>query len=403
LQNLHFFVKILLAPLVIQSKEENFMSERLRKTTKKPKPDRDLKGSEQLPLEEKESRVIPSPEESIPGLAEMVQEDSGDIDNGQGQSSAEDFGIILPAKEDLETASSLELAETSEKSVAPFDPLRRYLWEIKRYPVLSREDEHRLAIEYRRTGDRNIAMVLITSNLRLVVKIALEFQKHWMLSLMDLIQEGNVGLMQAMKKFDPYRGTRLSSYASFWIKAYILKFIIDNWRLVKIGTTQTQRKLFFNLKKEKERLGTMGFNPGPQLLAQRLDVKEREVIEMGQRLNGWELSLDIPVHEDSRTKHKDLLTAAAEPVDERLADLQLKEILQRKLKDFQDSLSERDRFIYQNRLTADQPVTLQEIGNRFGISRERARQIEERLKQRLKDYLKNEMPELAEFVDKGSI
>lgn len=381
------------------------MSERRRKTTKKAglKGDKERKGPEQLALEEKELRVIPGPEESIPGLAEVGQEDSGDIDNGHGQSSAEDPGTPLPATEDLEAAPSPELPESSEKSIAPFDPLRRYLWEIKRYPVLSREDEHRLATEYRRTGDRNIAMILITSNLRLVVKIALEFQKHWMISLMDLIQEGNVGLLQAMKKFDPYRGTRLSSYASFWIKAYILKFIIDNWRLVKIGTTQTQRKLFFNLRKEKERLDAMGFNPIPQLLAQRLDVKESEVIEMGQRLNGWELSLDTPVHEDSLTKHKDLLTAAAEPVDERLADLELKEILQRKLKDFQDSLSERDRFIYQNRLTADQPVTLQEIGDRFRISRERARQIEERLKQRLKDYLKNEMPELAELVDEGSI
>ncbi len=329
--------------------------------------------------------------------AELVEEDQGKLD--EGEISVENIESLIPVSPDGEKSEAVELAETGEKSLAPFDPLRRYLWEIKRYPILSREEEHRLAMEYRRTGDMNIAMILITSNLRLVVKISLEFQKHWMLNLMDLIQEGNVGLMQAVKKFDPYRGTRLSSYSSFWIKAYILKFIIENWRLVKIGTTQSQRKLFFNLKKEKDRLESMGFNPGPQLLAQHLDVKESEVIEMDQRLNGWELSLDTPFHDDSHTKHMDIMSTTAEPVDDQLADLQLKEILHRKLNDFQNTLTERDRFIYQKRLIGDQPVTLQEIGDRFGITRERARQIEERLKQRLKNYLKDEMSELPEFID----
>jgi len=329
--------------------------------------------------------------------AELVREKQSVPD--ESETSVEDLESLMPALPYAVKAEAKEFTADTEKSLTPFDPLRRYLWEIKRYPILSREDEHRLAMEYLRTGDTNIAIILITSNLRLVVKIALEFQKHWMFNLMDLIQEGNVGLMQAVKKFDPYRGTRLSSYSSFWIKAYILKFIIENWRLVKIGTTQSQRKLFFNLKKEKDRLDALGFNPAPQLLAERLDVKESEVVEMDQRLNGWELSLDAPYHEDSRTKHEDFFSTTAEAVDDQLADLELKDILHRKLNDFQDLLTERDRFIYQNRLIADKPMTLQEIGDRFGITRERARQIEERLKQRLKNYLKDEMSELTDLID----
>jgi len=377
------------------------MSGRRRTNTKKFEPERkkDPESSRQREHEENGLSATPTFDEPVPPLAEPVQDDIVDIDLGIDEIGVEGIEAVLPAVQDAETAYPLKVAENGEKSLAPFDPLRRYLWEIKRYPLLSREDEHRLAMEYQRTGDKSIAIFLITSNLRLVVKIALEFQKHWMINLMDLIQEGNVGLMQAVEKFDPFRGTRLSSYASFWIKAYILKFIIENWRLVKIGTTQSQRKLFFNLKKEKDRLNAMGFDPGPKLLAQRLDVRENEIIEMDQRLNGWELSLDTPVHEDSRTKHKDLLPTTVEPVDNRLAELELKELLHQKLKDFQDSLSERDRFIYQNRLIADQPKTLQEIGDQFGITRERTRQIEERLKKRIKDYLQDEMPELTEIIE----
>ena len=167
--------------------------------------------------------------------------------------------------------------------------------EIKRYPLLSREEERDLSIRYREKDDMNAGYRLITANLRLVVKIAMDFQRYWMQNLMDLIQEGNVGLMQAVKKFDPYRGYKFSYYASFWIKAYIIKFIMDNWKLVKIGTTQAQRKLFFNLRKEKERLEAQGIEASPKLLSHRLDVKESEIIEMDQRLNSWEISLDSPL------------------------------------------------------------------------------------------------------------
>ena len=157
------------------------------------------------------------------------------------------------------------------------------------------EEEKTLLTRYQQSPDSELAYKLITSNLRLVVKIAMEFQRYWMQNLLDLIQEGNIGLMQAIKKFDPFRGIKFSYYASFWIKAYILKFIMDNWKLVKIGTTQAQRKLFYNLKKEKGRLLAMGIDPAPKLLSEKFSVSEKEIIEMDQRLGEWELSLDAPV------------------------------------------------------------------------------------------------------------
>ena len=282
-------------------------------------------------------------------------------------------------------------------SLIPYDPLKHYLMEIKRYPLLTREEEQRLAIRYKEKGDMEAAYRLITSNLRLVVKIALSFQRHWMRNLMDLIQEGNIGLMQAVKKFDPYRGYKLSYYASFWIKAYIIKFIMDNWKLVKIGTTQAQRKLFFNLRKEKERLLSMGFEPGPKLLAERLDVKESEVIEMDQRLGSWEVSLDAPIKEDSESDHQSFIPSDDVAADEQLADFERGEILKEKLASFRTTLPEKERFIFDKRLMAEEPMTLQEIGDSYGISRERVRQIQVRITRKIKAYLQEEIEDIEDL------
>ena len=172
---------------------------------------------------------------------------------------------------------------------------------------------------------------------------------------MDLIQEGNVGLMQAVKKFDPYRGYKFSYYASFWIKAYIIKFIMDNWKLVKIGTTQAQRKLFFNLRKEKERLEAQGIEVEPKLLSERLDVKESEIVEMDQRLNSWEISLDAPLQEDSEDTHKSFLPANVVPADDQLADHEAKAILHDKLMLFREQLKGKEAFIFDQRLLAEDP------------------------------------------------
>jgi RNA polymerase sigma-32 factor len=297
-----------------------------------------------------------------------------------------------------ETAKSEEAGSTATQDrhqPVSFDPFRLYLDEIKRYPLLSREDEMDLAIRYREKGDIESAYKLITANLRLVVKIAMDFQRYWMQNLMDLIQEGNVGLMQAVKKFDPYRGYKFSYYASFWIKAYIIKFIMDNWKLVKIGTTQAQRKLFFNLRKEKERLEAQGIEASPKLLSHRLDVKESEIVEMDQRLNSWEISLDSPLKEDSEDTHKSFLPSDDLPVDDQIADQEAKAILHDKLMLFREQLKGKEAVIFDKRLLTEDPMTLQEIGDKFGISRERVRQIESRLKKKLKIYLEEEIADIG--------
>ena len=275
-----------------------------------------------------------------------------------------------------------------------YDPLRRYLHEIGKYTLLTREEETELAIQYVKKGDQEAAYRLVTANLRLVVKIAMEFQDYWVKNLLDLIQEGNVGLMQALRKFDPYRGVKFSYYASFWIKAYILKSIMDNWHLVKIGTTQAQRKLFYNLKKEKDRLLAEGIDPGPKLLAERLHVSEKDVMEMDLRLNGREMSLDAPLRDDAGEPHLSYLPSGDEAVDELVAGSQLKGLLNEKLVEFRKTLNERELEILEERILSENPATLQDMGERFAISRERVRQLEERIKRNIRVFLLEEIPDL---------
>lgn len=318
-------------------------------------------------------------------VAKTVMAEDIDIEDLKSEAATDNGDGEIPAT---------VVAPHEKSQSVSFDPFRIYLDEIKRYPLLSREEERDLAIRYHEKNDLEAGYKLITANLRLVVKIAMDFQRYWMQNLMDLIQEGNVGLMQAVKKFDPYRGYKFSYYASFWIKAYIIKFIMDNWKLVKIGTTQAQRKLFFNLRKEKERLEAQGVEASPRLLSHRLDVKESEIIEMDQRLNSWEISLDSPLKEDSEDTHKSFLPSDELPVDDRLADQEAKAILHDKLVLFREQLKGKEAVIFDKRLLAEEPLTLQEIGDRFGISRERVRQIESRLKKKLKSYLEEEIEDI---------
>ena len=248
--------------------------------------------------------------------------------------------------------------------------------------------------------DHDAAFEMVTSNLRLVVKIALEFQRVWMQNLLDLIQEGNTGLMKAVQKFDPYKNVKFSYYASFWIKAYILKFIMDNWRLVKIGTTQGQRKLFFKLKKEKQNLIEQGFDPKPKLLSQRLGVSEREVIDMDQRLDGWDISLDAPLKEDSDTERIEFLSTEAESAELKVAKKELETLLHVKIAEFKKQMTERELEIFDTRIFSDTPVTLQKIGDRYGISRERVRQVENNLLKKLRKYFKREIPDFDSYMKK---
>lgn len=281
-----------------------------------------------------------------------------------------------------------------------YDPLRAYMAEVQRHPVLSREEEHALAVHYRESGDVDAAYRLVASNLRLVVKIAHEYRRT-AFQLLDLVQEGNLGLMQAVKKYDPFRGVKLSSYAAWWIRAYIIRFLMENWRMVKLGTTQAQRKLFFNLSKEREKLLARGIDPTPRLLAKNLQVEESEVEEMSARMAADDLSLDAPLgseDEDSRQTRLDRLAAdGAGQADQQLGDEELRRIFREKLDGFAQTITdEKERFIFEHRLLPPDgtaPLTLQEVGDRFKLTRERARQIEAKLTSRLREHLRAEIPD----------
>jgi len=277
-------------------------------------------------------------------------------------------------------------------TLARLDPMQQYLREVQRHTLLTADEEHALAVKYVGTGDVAAAARLVTANLRLVVKIAYEYRRAYK-NIMDLVQEGNIGLMQAVKRYDPYRGVKLSSYAAWWIRAYILRFILNNWRLVKLGTTQAQRKLFFNLNKEKARLSAMGIEPSAAEIARRLGVEEQEVSDMDRRLSSGEMSLDAPVGDtDGRPVSRlDMMPTTTTGPDAAVADGEIQQMVKTKLADFRTTLKGKDIEIFDDRLVAEDPLTLQELGDRFGISRERVRQLEARLTGKLREFLKAEL------------
>jgi len=298
---------------------------------------------------------------------------------------------------DAETDDELEIpapkVATRGGSLARRDPMAAYMSEVRRYPLLTLEEEKSLATRLVEHGDTSAARKLIEANLRLVVKIAYEYRRAHR-NLLDLVQEGNIGLIQAVGKFDPLRGVKLSSYAAFWIRAYILKFILNNWRLVKIGTTQAQRKLFFNLRKEREKLEQLGFQATSKLLAEKLDVSEKDVIDMERRLSAPEASLDAPVgsggdDEGTRTR-LDYLPSEDRP-DRNVAQSEFSTLLRSKLDAFALTLEGREQTIFRDRWLTEDPLTLQELGDRYQVSRERARQLEKRMLDRLKKYLEAEL------------
>ena len=251
-----------------------------------------------------------------------------------------------------------------------------YISEINRFQILTSDEEFKLAVRFRKYDDKEAAEKLVTSNLRFVVKIAHEYRSYGV-KLIDLIQEGNVGLMHAVKKFNPYKGYRLISYAVWWIRAYMQNFIIKTWSLVKIGTTQAQRKLFFKLNQAKKKLQNLSSkNPEFGEIAETLNVKEAEIEEMDLRLNHRDLSLDASISEDGDLSHRDVLAYEGESQEESLIKKQETALVKRNIAGVLAKLSERERYIIRNRIMSETPETLQEIGERFKITRERARQVE---------------------------
>jgi RNA polymerase sigma-32 factor len=335
-----------------------------------------------------------------PTTSEEEPKERDEEEEGAEASGDDDEAIVGEIAEDGDAAVSARepTIEKGERGLGRFDPFTAYFSEIQRHTLLTPDEEHSLAVKYRETGDVKAAARMVTANLRLVVKIAYEYRRAYR-NIMDLIQEGNIGLMQAVKRYDPYRGVKLSSYAAWWIRAYILRFILNNWRLVKLGTTQAQRKLFFNLNKERQKLLAMGVDPTAAELAKRLDVMESEVTEMDRRLSSSDLSLDAPVGEsDGRPMSRvELLPSLQDGQDEALSGQELGSMLRERLQNFSKTLQGKEATIFAERLMADEPVTLQEIGDRFGISRERVRQLEKRLQDRLRAYLKSELGEAIQF------
>ena len=301
----------------------------------------------------------------------------------------------------LDAEWSEVVAEADAKSVpASSDPYAAYMASLRHQPRLDREEEHRLAVEYLRTHDAKIATKLITSNLKLVVKLAHEYTRAGK-NLLDLIQEGNVGLVQAVEKYDPNRGVKLSSYAAWWIRAYILRYILQNARIVRLGTTATQRKLFFNLRKEKAKLEKMGFVPTSARVAQAMSVPEHEVIDMEQRLGAPDASLDAPIsaygrEDDNDRSRMDMIESVGVRPDTIWEEGEFKERLHEVLMSFGGRLKGRERELFDSRLMTDEPKTLQELGDAFGISRERTRQLEMRLMARLKTYLRSSLGDAIE-------
>lgn len=287
---------------------------------------------------------------------------------------------------------------TPDDSLARLDPLQMYMREVQQHPLLTPDEERTLAIRYAETGDLAAARRLVTANLRLVVKIAYEYRRAYR-NMMDLVQEGNIGLMQAVKKYDPYRGVKLSSYAAWWIRAYMLRFILNNWRMVKLGTTQAQRKLFFNLNKEKARLAAMGIEPTHAELAKHLEVDEKDVIEMDKRLARSDASLDTPVSEaDGRQMARvELLPAAGTGPDLATEGAELSVLVRQHLDEFRKTIRDKELVIFDERLAADEPQTLQQLGDRFGVSRERVRQLEVRLTNKLREFLRERLGDAVEI------
>lgn len=292
------------------------------------------------------------------------------------------------------SAESADALVTSSSALSRRDPLAVYMRDVQRYRLLSKEEEHDLAVRYFEKGDVEAAKRLVTSNLRLVVKIAYDYRQAYK-NILDIVQEGNIGLMQAVRKYDPYKGVKLSSYAAWWIRAYILRYILNNHRLVKVGTTQAQRKLFFNLQKEKARLSAMGIEPTAEVIAKRLNVPERDVVSMDMRLAAGDASLDAPVgtSEGRSVARVELLPSGGQRVDEALADAELGDQFTAKIREFGKTLEGKEATIFQERLIAEDPKTLQTLGDGFGVSRERVRQIEKRLLKKLKEYLREELGE----------
>jgi RNA polymerase sigma-32 factor len=334
-----------------------------------------------------------SREEPVDLDPEVLADPLGDEEADSEQTSAGAAQDTAPSPGKSEPAA---LVPVTRGALTPFDPFRRYKAEIGKYPPLDREEEQALARRYRDTGDREALFRLITANLMLVVRIALSFRRAAR-NLLDLIQEGNVGLLQAIERFDPEVGVRLPTYAAWWIRAYMVKFLLDNVRLVRVGTTNARRKLLRNLRREKQKLEHQGFEVGPKLLAEHFGVSEEDVRDVQAALDSHDVSLDAPVGpDDDHDRSDSFADAASTGVEEQVARRELQERTEAALERFRRDLDERELALLDDRILSENPLTLQALGDRFGTTREAVRQAEARLMKRLKTFLRDELGDLGQ-------
>ena len=317
-------------------------------------------------------------------LADPLESNDAQRDEGAGDGEAR-------------TESRSEaLIPSGGRGIAPADPFRRYMAEIRRYAPLDREEERELARRYRDTGDREALFRLVTANLMLVVRVAYSFRRAAR-NLLDLVQEGNLGLLQAVQRFDPELGVRLPTYAAWWIRAYMVKFLLDNVRLVRVGTTNARRKLLRNLRKEKRRLESLGYEVGPKLLAAEMGVSVEDVRDVEQALDSRDVSLDEPLRGDEERRPADLLADDRAPgVEETVARAELQGRAEAAIAEFRTDLNERERTLLDLRILAEEPLTLQALGDRFGTTREAVRQAETRLMKRLQAFLRDRLGDLGQ-------
>lgn len=293
----------------------------------------------------------------------------------------------LDITEGLMPVGPKDISSSDEKGLVHTDPMSRYMAEIRRYPLLTKEEEHELAVRYREHGDREAAQKLVTSNLRFVVKVAAEYSKFGS-RLIDLVQEGNVGLMQAVKEFNPYKGTRLITYAVWWIRGQIQEHLMRQYSMVRIGTTATQRKLFYELQRKRDQLERMGFEAGIAQLSGRLGIPEDEVKEMGERVLKRDISFNLPAYDSDKETLMDQQSNFTDiGADEALGHHEELDILRDNLDKVRPTLNPRELFVLENRLLADEPMTLQEIGDKYKMTREAARQLEGRLMDKIKKQM----------------
>ena len=316
--------------------------------------------------------------------AEVVDEDS-ETESEEGSSGL---------------TNSLAEPGSTQTGLVAADPIAIYLAEIRKYPLLTREQEQELANRYREIGDAKAAEMLVTSNLRFVVKVAAEYSRFGA-KLIDLIQEGNVGLMHAVKEFNPYRGVRLITYAVWWIRGYIQEYLMRQYSMVRIGTTQNQRKLFYRLQKERDSMLSHGLEATPALLAGRLGVTEEEVETMTKRMSGRDVSLSQPVDSSGSSPASllDFEPSQIEAVDEQIGHLEEMEVLKDNLERMRPGLNPKETYILEHRILADEPMTLQEIGEHYGVTREAVRQIEARLIGRIRSAVTSSLANHAPLDD----